>query len=33
MAPFAVESILGGNPAYNAPADLDWAARQKSVAR
>jgi MoCo/4Fe-4S cofactor protein with predicted Tat translocation signal len=24
--------ILGGNPAYNAPADLDWAAAQKSVA-
>jgi len=24
--------ILGGNPAYNAPADLDWAALQKSVA-
>ena len=23
--------ILGGNPAYNAPADLDWAAIQKSV--
>ncbi|HVS51456.1 MAG TPA: TAT-variant-translocated molybdopterin oxidoreductase [Opitutaceae bacterium] len=23
--------ILGGNPAYNAPADLDWAALQKSV--
>ena len=23
--------ILGGNPAYNAPADLDWAAAQKSV--
>jgi molybdopterin-containing oxidoreductase family iron-sulfur binding subunit len=25
--------ILGGNPAYNAPADLDWAKLQKSVAR
>jgi MoCo/4Fe-4S cofactor protein with predicted Tat translocation signal len=24
--------VLGGNPAYNAPADLDWAALQKSVA-
>jgi molybdopterin-containing oxidoreductase family iron-sulfur binding subunit len=24
--------ILGGNPAYNAPADLDWPALQKSVA-
>jgi MoCo/4Fe-4S cofactor protein with predicted Tat translocation signal len=24
--------ILGGNPAYNAPADLDWAATQKKVA-
>ena len=24
--------IFGGNPAYNAPADLDWAALQKSVA-
>lgn len=24
--------ILGGNPAYNAPADLDWAALQQSVA-
>ena len=24
--------ILGGNPAYNAPADLDWVAVQKSVA-
>ena len=24
--------ILGGNPAYNAPADLDWSALQKSVA-
>lgn len=23
--------ILGGNPAYNAPADLEWAALQKSV--
>jgi len=23
--------ILGGNPVYNAPADLDWAALQKSV--
>ncbi|MFA5057293.1 MAG: TAT-variant-translocated molybdopterin oxidoreductase [Opitutaceae bacterium] len=23
--------ILGGNPAYNAPADLDWMALQKSV--
>jgi molybdopterin-containing oxidoreductase family iron-sulfur binding subunit len=23
--------ILGGNPAYNAPADLDWAALQKTV--
>ncbi|MDD5262873.1 MAG: TAT-variant-translocated molybdopterin oxidoreductase [Methylacidiphilales bacterium] len=23
--------ILGGNPAYNAPADLDWAALQKKV--
>jgi molybdopterin-containing oxidoreductase family iron-sulfur binding subunit len=23
--------ILDGNPVYNAPADLDWAARQKSV--
>jgi molybdopterin-containing oxidoreductase family iron-sulfur binding subunit len=23
--------ILGGNPAYNAPADLDWATLQKSV--
>jgi MoCo/4Fe-4S cofactor protein with predicted Tat translocation signal len=23
--------ILGGNPAYNAPADLDWPALQKSV--
>ncbi len=23
--------VLGGNPAYNAPADLDWAALQKSV--
>ncbi len=23
--------ILGGNPAYNAPADLDWAAAQKIV--
>jgi MoCo/4Fe-4S cofactor protein with predicted Tat translocation signal len=23
--------ILGGNPAYNAPADLDWAKLQKSV--
>ncbi len=23
--------ILGGNPAYNAPADLDWTALQKSV--
>ncbi len=23
--------ILGGNPAYDAPADLDWAALQKSV--
>ncbi len=23
--------ILGGNPVYNAPADLDWAAKQKSV--
>ena len=23
--------ILGGNPAYNAPADLDWAALQKAV--
>jgi MoCo/4Fe-4S cofactor protein with predicted Tat translocation signal len=23
--------ILGGNPAYNAPADLDWAALQTSV--
>ncbi len=22
--------VLGGNPAYNAPADLDWAALQKS---
>ncbi len=29
----AVESllILGGNPAYDAPADLDWVALQKSV--
>ena len=26
-------SILGGNPAYNAPADLDWATLQKSVPR
>jgi molybdopterin-containing oxidoreductase family iron-sulfur binding subunit len=25
--------ILGGNPAYNAPADLDWARLQKSVPR
>jgi len=24
-------AILGGNPAYNAPADLDWPALQKSV--
>jgi molybdopterin-containing oxidoreductase family iron-sulfur binding subunit len=24
--------ILGGNPVYNAPADLDWPALQKSVA-
>ncbi len=24
--------IFGGNPAYNAPADLDWPALQKSVA-
>lgn len=24
--------VLGGNPAYNAPADLDWPALQKSVA-
>src|SRR5262249_29623943 len=24
--------ILGGNPAYNAPADLDWSSLQKSVA-
>jgi len=24
--------VLGGNPAYNAPADLDWSALQKSVA-
>jgi MoCo/4Fe-4S cofactor protein with predicted Tat translocation signal len=24
--------ILGGNPAYNAPADLDWASLQQSVA-
>ncbi len=24
--------VLGGNPVYNAPADLDWAALQKSVA-
>jgi molybdopterin-containing oxidoreductase family iron-sulfur binding subunit len=23
--------VLGGNPAFNAPADLDWAAVQKSV--
>ena len=23
--------VLGGNPAYNAPSDLDWAALQKSV--
>ncbi|MCC6415966.1 MAG: TAT-variant-translocated molybdopterin oxidoreductase, partial [Opitutaceae bacterium] len=23
--------VLGGNPVYNAPADLDWAALQKSV--
>ncbi len=23
--------VLGGNPAYNAPADLEWAALQKSV--
>ena len=23
--------ILGGNPAYNTPADLDWVALQKSV--
>ncbi len=23
--------ILGGNPAYNAPADLEWAAAQKTV--
>jgi anaerobic selenocysteine-containing dehydrogenase len=23
--------ILGGNPVYNAPADLDWATLQKSV--
>jgi MoCo/4Fe-4S cofactor protein with predicted Tat translocation signal len=23
--------VLGGNPAYNAPADLDWPALQKSV--
>ena len=23
--------VLGGNPVYNAPADLDWAARQQSV--
>ena len=23
--------ILGGNPAYNAPADLDWLAAQKSI--
>jgi molybdopterin-containing oxidoreductase family iron-sulfur binding subunit len=23
--------ILGGNPAYNAPADLDWAALQKRI--
>ncbi len=23
--------VLGGNPAYNAPADLDWSALQKSV--
>src|SRR5690606_12249369 len=23
--------VLGGNPAYNAPAELDWAALQKSV--
>jgi molybdopterin-containing oxidoreductase family iron-sulfur binding subunit len=23
--------VLGGNPAYNAPADLDWVALQKSV--
>jgi len=23
--------ILGGNPVYNAPSDLDWAARQRSV--
>ncbi len=23
--------VLGGNPAYNTPADLDWAALQKSV--
>jgi len=23
--------ILGGNPVYNAPADIDWAALQKSV--
>jgi molybdopterin-containing oxidoreductase family iron-sulfur binding subunit len=29
----AIESllILGGNPVYDAPADLDWAALQKSV--
>ena len=25
--------ILGGNPAYNAPADLDWATLQKSVSQ
>ena len=24
--------IVGGNPVYNAPADLDWAELQKSVA-
>ena len=23
--------VLGGNPAYNAPADLDWPAVQASV--
>jgi molybdopterin-containing oxidoreductase family iron-sulfur binding subunit len=23
--------VLGGNPVYNAPADLDWAALQKSI--
>jgi MoCo/4Fe-4S cofactor protein with predicted Tat translocation signal len=26
-------AILGGNPAYNAPADLDWPALQRSVAQ